>query len=129
MLPRSAGTETNCSAVSFIVPYTRAPDDWATGEGSGVTGIVTLARSSAVILIASRSLGFGIVPLLFGPWLRGGRCVRLVGIGCIRIGPLRTAVLSVSRLRDHLARPRIDQLTRTWIKQYRQDFNSRKKIP
>src|SRR5450432_3374103 len=122
MLPRSAGTDTNCSAVSLMVPYTLAPKVGAT-VGTTASGIVTLARSSAVILIALLSLGFAIVPLLAA--LIGSRrlarlrWIRLAGIRMLRAGcgtstgvrtgvPGCTSGIRISRLGDDLSRARVD---------------------
>src|SRR5579872_4716727 len=117
MLPRSAGTETNCSAVSLMVPYTLAPDEGAT-VGTTDSGIFTPTRSSAVILIALLSLGFAIIPLL--AVLIGRR--RLAGLGRIRLtgsGMLRASGstssccpgIRISRFGNDLAGPRVNQLT------------------
>src|SRR5580700_2360209 len=116
MLPRSVGTEINCSAVSLIVPYTFAPEGGAPATETADSGIATLARSSAVILIASLSLGLGIVPLLAALIRRG----RLAGIVCIRLGGGRMAcTFRVLGIRQDLARLWINQLASSRIHQDR----------
>ena len=126
MLPRSVGTVTNCSAVSLIVPYTLARRCGALGTDTADSGMATLARSSAVILIASLSFGLGIVPLL-AAWIRRGR---LAGIVCIRLGGgPQPATFRVLRFRYDLARLYIDQLAGSRIEEHRHDHHTREDIP
>src|SRR5258708_260747 len=128
MLPPSVGTETNCSAVSLIVPYTLAPGDCAPGTDTAGSGMATLARSSAVILIVSLSLGPGIVPL-FAALIRRGRVAGVVWISLGRGCASSACAILVLRIPYDLTCLWVDQLACSRIHQYRHYHDTCEDIP